>query len=67
MAKLSSYADYPDVLRKEHVASLTGFSERKALGIIKDLNDELKKKGYYVMQGRISKQYVFEKLKIPFE
>ncbi|MGL5383535.1 MAG: hypothetical protein ACRDCC_08625 [Culicoidibacterales bacterium] len=67
MQKNSTYASYPEILRKEHVANLTGFSERKALCIIKDLNDELQKKGYYILQGRIGKKYLFEKLKLPID
>lgn len=34
-----------------------GISKSKAYGIIRELNDELKKKGYLVVRGKTSRAY----------
>lgn len=61
------YQKYPDILTKEHVCEITGFGTTKALEIIRELNSDLKGQGYYVMNGKISKSYFFERLRIPTE
>lgn len=43
------------------VAADFGISESKAYMIIKQLNDELKKKGYITVAGRVSRQYYQER------
>ena len=37
-------------------------SESKAYAIIKQLNEELKEKGFIVFRGRVSKAYFMEKM-----
>ena len=41
----------------EEVEKITGFGYSKAGGIIRGLNDELKKKGFITHQGRVSAEY----------
>ena len=38
-----------------------GVSKSKAYHIIHDLNEELKKKGFIIVSGRISRQYFIER------
>lgn len=49
-------------LRVKDVAEILQCSESHAYKIIKDLNDELKKKGKIVIAGRISRKYFEERL-----
>ncbi len=49
------YYDVHDVMEA------MGVSESKAYGIIKQLNVELKAKGYIVIPGKVSKAYFMEK------
>ncbi len=44
-------------LNIEEVEKITGFGYSKAGGIIRGLNDELKKKGFITHQGRVSAEY----------
>lgn len=39
------------------VQDILGISKSKAYGIIRDLNEELKKKGYLVVRGKTSRAY----------
>lgn len=50
--KLMKCADVMDYL---------GVSESSAYKIIRSLNEELAKKGYYIIPGRISKKYLDER------
>lgn len=43
------------------VKHILGISASKAYVIIRQLNDQLKSKGYIVIAGRIPKKYFFEK------
>ena len=43
------------------IAELLGVSKTSAYGIIRRLNDELDKKGFIVLQGKISKVYFNER------
>lgn len=45
----------------EDVEQLLGVSRGKAYGIIKNLNEELKKKKYVTVAGRVSKVFFQEK------
>ncbi len=49
-------------VRADEVAEILQCSESHAYKIIKDLNDELKKKGKIVIAGRISRKYFEERL-----
>lgn len=45
----------------EDVMKITGFKETKCRNIIKELNSELKKKGYMIFRGRVSEKYFHER------
>jgi len=53
----------------EAVCKDFGIGSSKAYQIIKELNDELKNKGYITVPGRVSKQYYCERVygKMPEE
>ena len=44
------------------VSELTGVSVTSAYKIIRDLNEELSKKGYLTITGKTSKKYFYEKI-----
>ncbi len=48
-------------LRADDVAQILGISKPKAYSIMRSLNEELKKKGYITVAGRVSAKYVNEK------
>ena len=50
------------VLRAKDIAEMCQISESKAYTIIKQLNEELKAKGFLVFRGRVSKAYFMEKM-----
>ena len=50
------------VLRAKEIAEMCQISESKAYTIIKQLNEELKAKGFIVFRGRVSKAYFMEKM-----
>ena len=50
------------VLRAKEIAEMCQISESKAYTIIKQLNEELKEKGFIVFRGRVSKAYFMEKM-----
>lgn len=50
------------VLRAKDIAEMCQISESKAYQIIKQLNDELKEKGFLVFRGRVSRAYFMEKM-----
>lgn len=50
------------VLRARDIAEMCQISESKAYAIIKQLNDELKAKGFLTFRGRVSKAYFMEKM-----
>ncbi|ALO79841.1 hypothetical protein XO28_0030 [Bacillus phage phi4J1] len=54
-----------DVYRCEHVMDLFSVKETKAREIIKQLNNELKEKGYITVAGRVPIEYFHERTKIP--
>lgn len=45
----------------EEVKSILNISKSAAYKIIKELNEELKKKGYLTIRGRVSREYFTEK------
>jgi hypothetical protein len=49
-------------LRAEDVAEELGVSTAYAYKLIRELNSDLKKRGFITINGRISKQYFREKL-----
>lgn len=50
------------VLTAKDIAEMCDISEGKAYQIIRQLNDELKAKGFLVFRGRVSRAYFMEKL-----
>ena len=48
-------------LRADDVAQILGVSKPKAYSIMRSLNEELKKKGYITVAGRVSAKYFSEK------
>lgn len=48
----------------EELANITGYSYHTAGNIIRALNDELKEKGFITFRGKISKEYLQERLNI---
>ncbi|CAK7031767.1 helix-turn-helix domain-containing protein [Fusobacterium varium] len=49
-------------LNAKDIAKIVGTSEASAYRIIKELNEELKKKGKVIFPGKISKRYFEEKV-----
>ncbi len=52
----------PTFLRVEDISEMLQCSESHAYKIMRELNEELKKKGKIVVSGRISRRYVEERL-----
>ena len=50
------------VFRAKDIAEMCQISESKAYAIIRQLNDELKAKGFLVFRGRVSRAYFIEKM-----
>lgn len=50
------------VLNAKDIAEICNVSESKAYLIIRQLNDELKSKGFLIFRGRVSKAYFMEKM-----
>lgn len=51
-------------VRVEEVMELCNCSESHAYRIMRELNEELKKKGYVTTAGRVSRKYLMERLYI---
>ena len=49
-------------MRSEEVAKELGVSRAYAYKLIKKLNEELRAKGYLVIEGRLSREYFMEKI-----
>lgn len=45
----------------EEVAEIMGYSVRQGYKVIRELNAELKDKGYIIRAGRIPRKYFFER------
>lgn len=54
----------PRYVRVEEVMELCNCSESHAYRIMRELNEELKKKGYVTTAGRVSRKYLMERLYI---
>ena len=50
------------VLTAKDISEICGISERKSYGIIRQLNEELSKKGFLTFRGRVSRAYFYEKM-----
>ena len=49
-------------MRAAEVAEVLGVSETYAYKLIKKLNEELRAKGYLVIEGRLNREYFMEKI-----
>lgn len=49
------------MMTAEDVGKYLKISKGKAYKVIKDLNEELDKKGFYTITGRIAKEYIEER------
>ena len=45
----------------EEVEKLFGLKRGRAYRVIKEINDEMKTKGYLTLPGKVNKNYLFEK------
>lgn len=52
-------------VKAEDIMEIMSVSRAMAYRIMKKLNDELEKKGYIVVSGRVSRAYLMERLGIP--
>lgn len=50
------------VLTAKDISEILGVSESKSYQTIRQLNDELKKKGFITFAGRVSKAYFYERM-----
>jgi hypothetical protein len=48
-------------LKVEDVMQILGISKSSAYNIMRQMNDELKKKGYVVIRGKVSRKYFEER------
>lgn len=55
-------ADDRRLITAEEVANILACSNSKAYEIIRDLNNELKEQGFYVLRGKVSEQYLYERI-----
>lgn len=53
--------NYARFIDAAEIAELTGLSRSKAYKLIQDLNDELAKKGYLIVRGRVIYPYFYER------
>ena len=49
-------------MRADEVAKELGVSQAYAYKLIKELNEELKAKGFITITGRVNRQYFYERL-----
>lgn len=53
-----------DFLTVDDVEKICKVKSGKAYKIMKDVNDEMKEKGYLTIRGRVNKKFLFSKLGI---
>lgn len=53
-----------EMIRVNEVAEICNIGYGKAYKIIREINKEMKSKGYIVIQGRVNKLYLLERLGI---
>ena len=58
----TTQTETPNFLRVDDIAKMLQCSESHAYKIMRELNEELKKKGKVVVAGRISRRYLEERL-----
>ncbi len=52
----------PSFLNADDVSQIMSISKSKAYKIIKDINEDLRKKGYIVIAGKVSERYFLERV-----
>jgi len=62
MSKAAAKTEQSRFMRVEEVAEALQCSESYAYKIMRDLNNELKKKGKIVVSGRLSRKYFEERM-----
>lgn len=50
------------VLTAKDISEICGISESKSYQVIRQLNEELDKKGYLTFRGRVSSAFFYEKM-----
>lgn len=50
------------VLTAKDISEICGISESKSYQVIRQLNEELDKKGYLTFRGRVSRAFFYEKM-----
>ena len=53
--------DKAEFMSTEEVAEFLGVSKSFAYKVIRQFNEELKKKGYYTIAGRVNREYFYER------
>ena len=53
--------DKAEFMSTEEVAEFLGVSKSFAYKVIRQFNEELKKKGYYTIAGRVNRDYFYER------
>lgn len=48
-------------INAEEIAEILKISKSKSYAIIRELNSELKQKGYFILAGKLSRKYFLEK------
>jgi hypothetical protein len=48
-------------LQVEEMMDILGISKSAAYKIMREMNDELKEKGYSIIRGKVSRKYFYEK------
>ncbi|MCM1167951.1 MAG: helix-turn-helix domain-containing protein [Ruminococcus sp.] len=54
-------------IKVEEVAEILGISKSYAYKIVRQLNNELKEKGFLTISGRVNKTYFMERVYAPAE
>ncbi len=49
-------------INAQEICQITGISKSSAYRLIKDLNDELNKKGFITFRGRVSRDYFYKRV-----
>lgn len=51
-----------ELLKVEDVVKICSISKGTAYKIMREVNEELEKKGYIIIRGRVNKEYLYKKL-----
>lgn len=62
-----TYEQLPAMLTVSETCTIVRFKYNATAKLIRELNAELEQKGYKTLKGRVSKQYLFERMGIEKE